>query len=250
MQANMLVKLLKEVISEIVGLEGAKIVDVLYGKKNINEFIVAKKMGLTINQTRNLLYKLGDKGLVSFIRKKDRKKGGWYTYFWTLDSGKSIVSLKDKIEAKIKELGGQIQSRKAKRFYCIPEINAEYTEEEALEHDFVCPETGEVMQLKDSAELISKLEREIIELNKLLKSINIEKEIIDKKAGQVKQRRLRAEVRAKEKERAKKKKERLREMKKLSKKKKAKPSKKGRKEKKEKKGMLKFLKKLKKSIRR
>jgi len=89
----MQIKLLKDIVSSIVGQSSSKIVDLLYDKKNVNEFLIAKKLGLTINQTRNVLYRLADEGLVSFIRKKDNKKGGWYTYFWTLNSGKSFVKL-------------------------------------------------------------------------------------------------------------------------------------------------------------
>src|SRR3989344_5440571 len=74
--------LLKDITSSVGGKNAAQIVDLLLDKKHINEFIVAKKLELTINQTRNILYKLSDEGLVSSIRKKDKKKG-WYTYFWT-----------------------------------------------------------------------------------------------------------------------------------------------------------------------
>ncbi|MEI6850177.1 MAG: hypothetical protein WCK29_03995, partial [archaeon] len=75
----MQVSILREVVSTIAGERAKTIIDLLIDKKNVNEFLIAKKMKLTINQTRNILYKLGDEGLVSFIRKKDAKKGGWYT---------------------------------------------------------------------------------------------------------------------------------------------------------------------------
>jgi len=68
--------LIKEIVSGIIGKEGEKIVDILYKKKNVNEFLISKKLSMTINQTRNLLYKLSDRGLIHFIRKKDRKKEG------------------------------------------------------------------------------------------------------------------------------------------------------------------------------
>src|SRR3989344_5879391 len=86
---NMQIDLLKEIVSSVAGEKAKAVVDLLHQKKNVNEFLVAKKLKLTINQTRNILYKLADEGLVSFIRKKDTKKGGWDTYFWTLNSGKS-----------------------------------------------------------------------------------------------------------------------------------------------------------------
>ena len=71
----MQIKLLKDIVSSIVGQSPAKIVDLLYGKKNVNEFLIAKKLKLTINQTRNILYKLADEGLVGLVRKKASKKG-------------------------------------------------------------------------------------------------------------------------------------------------------------------------------
>src|SRR3989344_860697 len=172
----MRIDVLKEIAVSVAGVHAVGVVDALFDKKNVNEFMIAKKMNFTINQTRNILYKLADKGLVSFIRKKDSKKGGWYIYFWTLDVDKSLGMLKEKIEHRINEIKNEIATRKSKRFYLSPSINVEYTEEQALEYDFVCPETGEVMQLKDNSEMIAKLEKEIAELRLLLDKINIEKQ--------------------------------------------------------------------------
>ena len=71
----MQINLLKSLVEEMAGQGASQIVDILYNKKDINEFLIAKKMNLTINQVRNILYKLSAEGLVSFIRKKDKKKG-------------------------------------------------------------------------------------------------------------------------------------------------------------------------------
>ena len=79
--SNRMIKdVLKEVVSITVGKQAEPLIDLLHGKKHINEFIIAKSLGVTINQARNMLYKLADYGLVSSIRKKDKRKG-WYTYF-------------------------------------------------------------------------------------------------------------------------------------------------------------------------
>ena len=75
---EMLKKFLKEVIVIVVGKQAEEIADLLDSSKHVNEFSIAKKLDITINQTRNILYKIADKGLVSSIRKKDKKKG-WYT---------------------------------------------------------------------------------------------------------------------------------------------------------------------------
>lgn len=63
----MLKKFLKEVVVIVVGRPVEEIVDLLDSKKHVNEFIIAKKMDITINQTRNILYKLSDSGLVSSL---------------------------------------------------------------------------------------------------------------------------------------------------------------------------------------
>src|SRR5210317_1518271 len=110
-------KFLKDIVSMIAGSGSEKIVEVLFKKKNVNEFLIAKKLELTINQARNILYKLAEEGLVSFNRKKDKKNGGWYTYFWTLDSHKSLISLKRRLEKEAEEKNHQLTSKKTRQFY-------------------------------------------------------------------------------------------------------------------------------------
>src|SRR3989304_7239040 len=86
---EMLKKFLKEVVVIVVGKSGEQIVDLLDNEKYVNEFVIAKKIDITINQARNILYKMADHGLVSSIREKDRKKGGG-TYFWKIEILKSL----------------------------------------------------------------------------------------------------------------------------------------------------------------
>ena len=69
---KMLKTFLKEVVTIVVGKQAEDIIDMLDGSKYINEFLIAKKLGITINQTRNILYKISDHGLISSIRKKDK----------------------------------------------------------------------------------------------------------------------------------------------------------------------------------
>ena len=108
----------------VVGKQTEEIVDLLDSKKYINEFVLAKKLDLTINQTRNILYKISDYGLVSSIRKKDKRKG-WYTYFWKIEALKSLEFLKVNLNKKINQFNNQIKSREKKNFYicerCCPD---------------------------------------------------------------------------------------------------------------------------------
>ena len=55
---KMQIKFLKSIVEHLTSKQAVPIVDLLADKKDINEFLIAKKLGLTINQTRNILYKL------------------------------------------------------------------------------------------------------------------------------------------------------------------------------------------------
>lgn len=216
------IKFLKEVIVSVAGQNGAKIVDLLYDKKNVNEFLISKKLGLTINQTRNILYKLGDEGLVSFSRKKDRKKGGWYIYFWTLNSGKSLIKFRDKIIAETDNIKQRLELRKSKQFFYCENDDIEYTEDSALINGYICPECGEVLKLKDNKEEMDELSRKIVKSETILREVNKEVEGVMASEEKVRGRKLRAEEKKKEKLRLQKKLEkeklRKREKKKLEKK--------------------------------
>ncbi len=170
----MQLKLLKDLVTTIAGVAATPIIDLLHGKKNVNEFIIAKKLGLNINQTRNILYKLADEGLVSFVGKKDRKNGGWYTYYWTLDVEKAFASLKRSVEKTIERLESQLQSRVSTRHYFCVNCDVEMGEEQALLNNFTCPECGEVLQLREPTELVRELERQIVQARKQLEIVGVE----------------------------------------------------------------------------
>jgi transcription factor E len=179
----MLKKLLKEIVISIAGKQAEEIVELLEGSKYINEFIIAKKLNLTINQTRNILYKISDQGLVSFIRKKDKRKG-WYTYFWKLEILKCLEFLKADLIKKIEQIQHQIKSRQTKEFYVCETCNIEYSEESALIKNFVCNECGEIVTRKDNAPVIKEYNREMEKLKREISlvddELNIEKEKADK----------------------------------------------------------------------
>lgn len=215
----MQIKLLKDIVSAIAGPNASGLVDLLYGKKNVNEFLIAKKLKLNINQTRNILYKLADEGLVSFIRKKDKKNGGWYTYFWTLDVGKSLNNLKNIIVKDMHSTEEQLQIRAKGTFYHCPNCDLEFDEEHALQNSFTCPECGQVLILRDNQDIIKKLQLSLEKRREQLQVVDSELGEVEHKASQVRQRRMRTEAKKKKAERAEKRKEREKLMKKEQKKK-------------------------------
>lgn len=199
-----LLKILKKIISNIAGVEAEKIADLLYNKKNVNEFLIAKRLSLTINQTRNILYRLADHGLVTFVRKKDKKKGGWYIYFWTLETGKSLARFLETTSNNIEKLKNELENRKKERFYFCPGCEIEYNEEPALLNDFTCPECGEVLEIKQSEPILNSIQNEIQKLEKIKEQLTQEIQVIQSKEEKVKEKRLKEEEEEKVKERKKK----------------------------------------------
>ena len=170
----MQIKFLKTIVEDLVGKQSIPIIDLLVGKKDVNEFQIAKKLNLTINQTRNILYKLSDYSLVSFIRKKDRKKG-WYIYFWTLNIFQSLDLFENNLKKELNQVESELKNRKENRFYICKTCSIEVSEENALLNDFVCPECEEVYQLGDNQEIIQQLTKRITKLNKEIELVSLEK---------------------------------------------------------------------------
>lgn len=176
----MQIKLLHDLVEEMAGIDSGRIVEILFGKKDVNEFLISKKMELTINQVRNILYKLSADGLVSFIRKKDKRKG-WYIYYWTLKTEKCLVRLEQALLKKIESFEGILKSRETKRFYICEPCGIEISEEKALENNFTCEECIEVYVLSDNRKPIKDTKLKISRIKKNLELIRTELESVRKK---------------------------------------------------------------------
>jgi len=233
---------LRDVSVIVVGKNTGPVIDLLFNKTNVNEFLIAERLELTINQARNILYKLSDKGLVSFIRKKDKKKG-WYTYFWTLNDEKALLLLKDITKKEIDQFEHQLKSRQVKQFYFCKTCSYELTEEKAMVHNFTCPECGEVYELKDNKNAINELNSQLNKLKRRLHGINNEVRIIDEYRAKMKEKEIRKIQREKEKKKKDKQQQRAK-LKKAEKNKLLKNSKKPKESKKKAKTKLKSKKKL------
>ncbi len=204
----MQIDLLKEIVGSVAGEKSKAIVDLLHERKNVNEFLIAKKLKLTINQTRNILYKLADEGLVSFIRKKDTKKGGWYTYFWTLNIERGLIKFKERLKKLVELEKQQVQIKKTARFFFCQNCQIEIGEEQALSLQYTCQECGQTFELKDNSKEIIALEKESLKQEKILVEIESELSIITLQDNKSKARRIKAEELKKKTDRAIKKKQR------------------------------------------
>jgi transcription factor E len=207
-------RLLKKIISELTGQEAEKLVDLLYKKQNVNEFLIAKRLNLTINQTRNMLYRLADEGLIQFIRKKDKKKGGWYTYFWTLQTKRSLLKYREKINSKIEAFNKELQILESEAQYYCPTCEAQYNQEAALLNDYSCPECGVILKIKETSDLTAQIRTEIKKIEDFRAQIDVEVAEIESKEQKTKEKRIKEEIKQKEIERKKKREERARAKKK------------------------------------
>ncbi len=196
----MLKKFLKEVVIIVVGKQAEDISDVLDSKKHVNEFLIAKKLGITINQTRNILYKISDYGLVSSIRKKDKRKG-WYTYFWKIEILKTLEFLNGILLKRIEQLNNQIKNREARQFYVCERCNIEFNEENALLHNFTCDECGGLFALKDNTKVLRELKRQVEKLRREMALVEREIEKEEEKINKQKTKELKKQKIEKEKTR-------------------------------------------------
>lgn len=193
----MLDELLREIISITVGKGTEPIADLLNSNKYQNEFNIAKKLGITINQTRNILYKISDFGLVVSERKKDKKKG-WYTYYWKFDIMKCLDFLKKRLLESREKFENQINRRESSQFYVCEYCNLEYSEEDALLMEFTCDECGELLTTKDNSNLIKGLKKNMEKIDEKIAEIEIEIEKEQKKLDRKKAISIKAEEAEKE----------------------------------------------------
>ena len=189
-------KLLNEIVFDIVGKSGGEVLPLLIGKKDVNEFLIAKKLKLTINQVRNILYRLSNYSLVTFTRKKDKKKG-WYTYFWTLDNEKALELLYRKFDKEVLILKHKLKSRETKRFYACETCKTEISEETSLLHNFICQECGQVYKLSENKKILTELTNSILKLEKQRGSVAEELEKIKHEKDKKLKRQLKKEEKEK-----------------------------------------------------
>jgi transcription initiation factor TFIIE subunit alpha len=155
--------LINELVTELAGHDTVRLVDFLYEKINVSEFKLADALTLTVNQVRNLLYRLDEHNLVASIRKKDKQKG-WYEYYWTLDLVRMRHTIIERNKEKIARLNASLKEEEQKHYYYCPNTCMRVGAEEALELRFKCPECDSIFKQEDSAARKDKMQQEIKKL--------------------------------------------------------------------------------------
>ena len=163
---------IEDVVTEIAGPEIVPLVKALKNKKNVSEFKLAENIDREINETRNMLYRLYHANLVSFVRKKDKKKG-WYIYYWTFNVRQVrylMVSLKKNRLDKLRE---RLEREKSADFFTCANKCMRLSFDQAVDFEYKCPECGLLMFQDDNSEVIKKIEKDIKFLESELKKAGI-----------------------------------------------------------------------------
>jgi len=160
-------KLVEDVVVAVAGEDVLPLVKLLKNKKNVSEFKIAESLKLEINVVRNMLYRLYHANLVSFIRRKDKKKG-WYIYYWTFKL-KQIKHLTMSLKKeRIERLKDRLARENESSFFICSNSCMRLDFEQAVGFEFKCPECASIMQQESNEETKKKLEAEIKELEKEL----------------------------------------------------------------------------------
>ncbi len=161
---------LVEVVETVAGKTAVPLMLLLKAKSNFSEFKLAEKLSLSVNETRNLLYRLQDHTLVSFTRKKDKKKG-WYIYYWTFEKKIALILLIELKQKRIGYLKKLIEEEQRTEFYVCTKGCTRLNAEEALETQFTCPECSEVLVREDKGKKVESMHKEIQKITAELKEL-------------------------------------------------------------------------------
>jgi transcription initiation factor TFIIE subunit alpha len=176
---------IKMVVTELVGAHALAIVDFLQGKEKISEFIIAEELNMEINETRNILYKLLEHNIVSFLRKKDKIKG-WYICYWDFNP-QMVPQLKFKIlVGKSDKLKDRLRQEQQGQYYICKNACSRMTFESAVEQNFKCTECGTIMQEQDNTRTKEFLLERIAELEKQVKAAEPKRQIAYTEAPKLK----------------------------------------------------------------
>jgi len=153
------------IVSQIAGENAVRVVNYLKDKRNISEFIIAEKTKLDMQTTRNILYRLNNQNIALYIRKKDRKKG-WYISYWTFDRRKVKELISRMRNEKLEKLHEQLKREEINmnNFYICTKACARLDFDQATEFEFKCPECGSLLNQQDNERTIHNIKEKIKEI--------------------------------------------------------------------------------------
>lgn len=161
-------QLIKDVVTEVAGEDAVPIAMVLKNQINFSEFKVAEALKMEIKDIRKALYKLLEYNLVSFRRKKDKKKG-WYIYYWTFNNNMLKYLYSDIRVKKLDKLRDRLAREESNNFFLCPNRCVRLDFDKASEFEYRCPECGTLLDMQDNSSTIKNIKEEIVRIEAELK---------------------------------------------------------------------------------
>ncbi len=154
-------KEINTLVSQLTGEETVDVVRYILSQgENVSEFLIAEALEVPINAIRNMLYRLQENNLITFIRKKDKKKG-WYIYYWTFNHPEAKATVKRMKESRIFNLKKRLEREDSSIFYTCSTKCLRVKFDNALENSFRCPECEKVLKEIDNKKIIRELKKEL-----------------------------------------------------------------------------------------
>lgn len=166
---------LEEAIKYVVDLSGEKGLEIfkyLIAKGPMEENLLARKLKFEkANAIRKFLYRLYNKNLVAYTKKKKGAKA-WYTYYWKANPERLIFLIRKEYEDEIKQAKKAIDLNKANDFYICENCNRQYDLNKALENDFRCANCNGPLVHMEVAQVVGEKENRISFLNEKISKLS------------------------------------------------------------------------------
>ncbi len=164
-------KKVEDTVFAVAGEVGVAIINFLGDQKNVSEFTIADKLKLDMQTVRNTLYKLHTHHVATYIRKKDRQKG-WYISYWTFNKKRINELIENMKKMQLERLKERLRKEEASKgiFFICAKACARLDFDQATEFEFKCPECGTLLQQQENQRTIDHLREEIKRIEGTLRS--------------------------------------------------------------------------------
>ena len=164
---------INSLITQVAGEDTIKVVEFILEKgENISEFLISEKLDIPMNILRNMLYRIQENNLITFTRKKDKKKG-WYIYYWTFNHPQAISMIKKMKETRITNLKKRLEREDSSTFFTCSSKCLRTKFDNALENNFLCTECGKILKEKDNSKIIKDIKKELSLLEEVSEESNV-----------------------------------------------------------------------------
>ncbi len=166
---------INSLVAQVAGEDTVEVVEyILENGENISEFLISEKLEIPMNMLRNRLYRLQENNLITFTRKKDKKKG-WYIYYWTFNHPQSISMIKKMKDSRITNLKKRLEREDSSIFYTCSSKCLRTKFDRAMENNFLCAECGKILKEQDNSKIIKEIKKEL----SLLEEVSEESSIVE-----------------------------------------------------------------------